>query len=155
VGFTELGEQLAPYDLERLARRLADAAREAASTPVRFVKSVGDAVMLVSPEPMPLLLAMLNLVELAPANDLPPLRIGVASGSAVTRAGDWFGSPVNLASRVTAAARPGTVLVADSTRALIDDDPAPVQWSSAGAHRLKGVSGRVSLFRVRRVSTVE
>lgn len=155
VGFTELGEQLAPYDLERLARRLTDAAREVTSTPVRFVKSVGDAVMLVSPEPLPLLLAMLNLVELAPAYDVPPLRIGVASGSAVTRAGDWFGSPVNLASRVTAAARPGTVLVADSTRALIDDDPAPVQWSSAGAHRLKGVSGSISLFRVRRVSTVE
>jgi adenylate cyclase len=151
VGFTELGEQLSPYDLELLARRLADAAREAARTPVRFVKSVGDAVMLVSPEPTPLVLAMLNLAEIASANDLPPLRIGVASGSAVTRAGDWFGSPVNLASRVSAAAQPGTVFVADSTRALIDDD-ADVQWSSAGAHRLKGVRGKVSLFRVRRAS---
>ena len=35
------------------------------------------------------------------------LRIGIASGCAVSRAGDWFGSPVNVASRVTAAARPG------------------------------------------------
>ena len=39
--------------------------------------------------------------------------IGVASGYAVSRAGDWFGSPVNVASRVTAAASPGTALVAE------------------------------------------
>ncbi len=154
VGFTELGEKLPPYELERLARRLADAARGAASTPVRFVKSVGDAVMLVSPQPTPLVKTMLNLTETAPANDLPPLRIGVASGSAVTRAGDWFGSPVNLASRVSAAARPGTVLVADSTRAIMDDD-ADLRWSSAGARRLKGVSSKVNLFRVRRASTAD
>ncbi len=152
VGFTELGEQLSPYDLERLARRLADAARTAACTPVRFVKSVGDAVMLVSPEPTPLMMAALNLAEAALANDLPPLRIGVASGSAVTRAGDWFGSPVNLASRVTAAARPGTVLVAESTRAIVEDT-ADVQWSAVGSRRLKGVSTKVNLFRARRAGT--
>lgn len=47
---------------------------------------------------------------------------------------------------MSAAAQPGTVFVADSTRALIDDD-ADVLWSSARAHRLKGVSGKASLFR--------
>ncbi|MCP9271209.1 adenylate/guanylate cyclase domain-containing protein [Mycolicibacterium arenosum] len=154
VGFTELGEQLSPYDLERLARRLADTARTATCTPVRFVKSVGDAVMLVSPEPTPLLTAVLDLAEAASADDLPPLRIGVASGSAVTRAGDWFGSPVNLASRVTAVARPGTVLVAESTQAIVEDT-AGIQWSAVGSRRLKGVSNKVNLFRARRASTHE
>lgn len=41
------------------------------------------------------------------------LRAGVASGMVVSRAGDWFGSPVNMTSRVTGAARPGSVLVAE------------------------------------------
>ena len=111
VGLTELGEKLQPDDLERLANRLATAARDAANPPVRFVKSIGDAVMLVSSQPTPLVTTMLDLVDSASANDLPSLRIGVASGSAVSRAGDWFGNPVNLASRVSAAARPGAVLV--------------------------------------------
>lgn len=154
VGLTELGEKLQPDDLERLANRLATAARDAANPPVRFVKSIGDAVMLVSSQPTPLVTTMLDLVDSASANDLPSLRIGVASGSAVSRAGDWFGNPVNLASRVSAAARPGAVLVADSTRAIVDDD-AGLRWSSAGAYRLKGVSSKVNLSRVRRAQAAE
>lgn len=67
--------------------------------------------MLVSSRPTPLVTTMLDLIDSASANDLHPLRIGVASGSAVSRAGDWFGNPVDLASRVSAAARPGAVLV--------------------------------------------
>jgi adenylate cyclase len=80
---------------------------------------------------------------------LPLLRIGLASGCAVTRAGDWFGSPVNLASRVTGAARPGSVLVAESTRDAVAN-AGGFDWSSAGTRRLKGVSGEVKLFRVAR-----
>ena len=98
---------------------------------------------------LPLVGAVLDLADAAVANDLPPLRIGVASGCAVTRAGDWFGSPVNVASRVTAAARPGTVLIAESTRDAIANSGG-YEWSSIGARRLKGVSGEVKLFRVGR-----
>ncbi|HZQ32122.1 MAG TPA: adenylate/guanylate cyclase domain-containing protein, partial [Mycobacterium sp.] len=109
----------------------------------------GDAAMLASGNAEPLLHALLELADTASANSLPPLRIGVASGSAVTRAGDWFGSPVNLASRVTAAARPGTILVAESTRDTVGDVPG-VEWTSAGARRLKGVSAEVKMFRISR-----
>ncbi len=113
VGFTRLGETVPPEELEQLANRLADAAREVTVPPVRFVKTIGDAVMLVSTETSALLDAMLSLVEVTDADEeLPQLRVGLAYGPAVSRAGDWFGSPVNLASRVTSAARPGSVLVA-------------------------------------------
>ena len=111
------------------------------------VKTIGDAVMLVSFDPVPLLEAVLDLVDAAAASDLPRLRIGVASGCAVSRAGDWFGRPVNVASRVTAAARPGTVLVAESARDEVAN-AAGFDWSSAGARRLKGVKGEVKLFRL-------
>ena len=80
--------------------------------------------------------------------DLPPLRVGLAAGSAVRRAGDWFGSPVNLASRVTAVARPGTVLVAESAHDLIGDSDG-FNWSFAGARHVKGIKGEVKLFRAR------
>ena len=79
------------------------------------------------------------------------MRVGLATGSAVRRAGDWFGSPVNLASRVTGAARPGTVLVAESVRTAIGDGADDrFIWSFAGARHLKGVKGEVKLFRGRR-----
>lgn len=149
VGFTRLGEAVPPEDLERLASNLADLARDVTVPPVRFIKTIGDAVMLMCPEPAPVLEAVLDLVAAADKEELPQLRVGVASGLAVSRAGDWFGSPVNVASRVTGAARPGSVLVAESTRELIGD-AGEFSWSFAGARHLKGVKGETKLFRARR-----
>ena len=151
VGFTKLGEALPPEELEHVASTLADLAHDVVSAPVRFVKSIGDAVMLVCIEPAPLLAAILDLADAAVANDLPSLRIGLASGCAVSRAGDWYGSPVNVASRVTGAARPGTALVDGATRDAVGNAKG-FDWSPVGARRLKGVSGEVKLFGVRRAS---
>jgi len=152
AGFTRLGEALPAEELEHVASRLAELAHDVAFSPVRFVKSIGDAVMLVSFDSAPLLAAMLDLADAAAANDLPRLRIGLASGCAVTRAGDWFGSPVNIASRVTGAARPGTLLVAESARDAVAN-AGGFDWSPAGTRRLKGVSGEVKLFRVTRADS--
>lgn len=150
VGFTRLGETVPPEELEQLSQRLADLARDVAVPPVRFVKTIGDAVMFVCPEPAPLLDAVLKLVETTDSDgEFLRLRAGVASGMAVSRAGDWFGSPVNAASRVTAVARPGAVLVAESTREPLGD-AAGFSWSFAGARHLKGIKGEVKLFRARR-----
>jgi adenylate cyclase len=155
VGFTRLGEELPAEELGQLANRLADLARDVAVPPVRFIKTIGDAVMFVCTHPAPLLDAVLKLVEITDSdNDFPRLRAGIASGSAVSRAGDWFGSPVNLASRVTAVARPGTVLAAESAQEELGDG-AGFSWSFAGARHLKGIKGEVKLYRARRGEGVD
>ena len=153
VGFTRLGEMVAPEDLERLAHQLTDLARDVAEPPVRYVKSIGDEVMLVSTDPAAMLDAVLALVDATEAvEDFPRLRVGVASGQAVSRAGDWFGGAVNLASRVTSASRPGAVLVAESAKDAVDSavGEARFTWSFAGSKRLKNIKDDVKLFRVRR-----
>jgi adenylate cyclase len=146
VGFTQLGEALPPEELSEVATRLANLTRDVVTEPVHFVKTIGDAVMLVSPDPQHLLAAVLELMEVAAVEEFPRLRAGVASGLAVTRGGDWYGSPVNLASRVTGAAPPGTVLVAETARAAIGD-VAGIVWSSGRAQHLRGVQDEVRLFR--------
>jgi adenylate cyclase len=73
----------------------------------------------------------------------------MASGPALSRAGDWFGRPVNIASRITAIARPGSVL---ATREVRDVAGEAYRWSSAGARSLKGVDGPVRLYRARRAA---
>ncbi|MDQ3741324.1 MAG: adenylate/guanylate cyclase domain-containing protein [Actinomycetota bacterium] len=143
VGFTRFGETVEPSELTGAGRRLTDAAVEAARPPVRLVKMIGDAAMLVSPEPAPLLKAALSL---ASSEAGLPVRVGVASGVAITQAGDWLGAPVNLASRVTGAARAGTVL---ATRSVRDAAREGFAWSSAGTRRLKGIREPVRLYRVR------
>jgi adenylate cyclase len=153
VGFTKLGEVVSAEELGQLAGRLADLARDLTAPPVRFIKTIGDAVMLVCPEPAPLLDTVLKLVEMVDTDDaFPRLRAGVAAGMAVSRAGDWFGSPVNLASRVTGVARPGTVLVAESVKEALsaNGDDAGIDWSYVGGRRLKGIKGESKLYRVRR-----
>ena len=150
VGFTKIGEVVSAEELGQLANRLADLARDFTVPPVRFIKTIGDAVMFVCPEPTPLLDVVLKLVETVDGdNDFPRLRAGVASGMAVSRAGDWFGRPVNVASRVTGVARPGTVLVADSVWEAVGES-GEFQGSFASARRLKGIKSDVKLFRVRR-----
>jgi adenylate cyclase len=151
VGFTRLGEELAPEELGRLAVRLEGLAAAVAEAPVRLVKTIGDAAMLSSLEPEPLLDAALSLLEAADAqgDDFPQLRAGVALGPALSRAGDWFGRPVNLASRITAVARPGSVLAEREVREAAGD---AYRWSYAGERRLRGIRGALPLFRARRLS---
>ncbi|MDR3661974.1 MAG: adenylate cyclase regulatory domain-containing protein [Mycobacterium sp.] len=149
VGFTRLGEILPPEELSLVAGRLADLARELVAVPVQFVKTIGDAVMLVCADPLKLLTTVLNLVEAAAAEDFPRLRVGVAFGPAVSRSGDWYGSPVNLASRVTSAAPAGTVWVADAVRSAIGD-AADIDWSTVGARHFKGIRAEVVVHSARR-----
>lgn len=150
VGFTRLGEEVPPEELEQLAERLAGVARSVVVPPVRFIKTIGDAVMFVSPDTAAMLEVLLRLIDAAAADEaLPRLRVGVAYGAAVSRAGDWFGSPVNTASRVTSVARPGAVLVSEAAREQVGENPL-FRWSFAGPKRLRGIQAEVKLFRVRR-----
>jgi adenylate cyclase len=151
VGFTRLGELVPPEDLSSLAVRLEAITSDVMQAPVKLVKTIGDAVMLASPEPQPLLEAGLSLLDAADAEgeDFPQLRVGTALGSALSRAGDWFGRPVNLASRITQIARPGSLLAEREVRESVPD---AFRWSYAGERRLRGVGGPVPLFRARRLA---
>ncbi|CAA9493915.1 MAG: Adenylate cyclase [uncultured Solirubrobacterales bacterium] len=147
VGYTQLGERGPIEDVLGVAGRLAAAAAEVAHPPVRLIKTIGDAAMLVSADPEALLEAAGSLLAAIEADErLPPARVGLAYGTALTRGGDWFGRTVNLASRLTSAAAPGTVLATREIR-----DAAAGRWSPAGAKALKGIEGEVELFELDRV----
>jgi len=148
VDFTKLGESVAPAELGAVADRLEELAGDVAESPVRLIKTIGDAVMLQSSDTDELLAAALAIVDAADAEGegFPQLCAGLARGEALSRAGDWFGRPVNLASRITGIARPGTVLVAGEVKDAVQRD---FRFSFAGGRRIKGVDGEVKLFRAR------
>jgi adenylate cyclase len=154
AGFTRLGEQVAASELGSIAGRLTAMATDVAVPPVRLVKMIGDAAMLVSTEPRAALEAVLDLVDAADAQgeEFPQLRAGIACGGALARAGDWFGRPVNLASRLTDRARPGSVVVTSEFKDAVGEDG--YSWSQLpGRRRLKGISGEIDLYRVRRAGS--
>jgi adenylate cyclase len=147
VGFTRLGGRIPADELGGIAGRLSLLAADVAVPPVRLIKTIGDAAMLVSRDAPALVEAALDLVEAAAAEEqLPSLRAGLAAGPALNRGGDWYGHPVNLASRVTGVARPDSVLVTEDVREAAGDR---FKWSYAGRPRLKGVTETVALHRAR------
>ena len=149
VGFTRIGEDAAPDDVGAIVRRFERAVSDAVEPPVRLVKTIGDAAMLVSPEPAPVVDAVLRLVERS-HEETPLLRGGIACGEGLPRAGDWYGRPVNLASRLTAFARRGSVVTSKEVRESAGDG---YSWSAAGSKKFKGVRGTVEVFRVRPAET--
>lgn len=149
VGFTQLGERLPAEMLGEVADELAALATEVVEQPVRVLKTIGDAVMMISAEPAALVDTALTLVDEAEAKGLPPLRAAVAYGTAVSRGGDWFGRPINLASRMLSAAGKKQVIVPGSVRELL-----PVgryRCAPVGKHVFRGVEGPQRLYSVERV----
>jgi adenylate cyclase len=90
----------------------------------QVVKTIGDEVLYQLVDPLEAGLLALELTERAEADEqFPEVRVGSAFGPVLARLGDVFGPTVNIASRLTSLARPGTVLVdAELARVLRDDE---------------------------------
>ena len=83
-------------------------------------------------------------------DEFPRLRAGIAHGSVHVQAGDYYGRPVNLASRLTAIAKPGSVLLDAAAKEAAGEG---FDYSYAGEKRLKGFDSRTKLYRARRRRT--
>jgi len=149
VAFTGLGERLPAEAVGGIAGRLGELASDCATPPVRLVKTIGDAAMLASPEPVPLVESVLDLVAAAEraGEEFPQLHGGAAFGPALSRSGDWYGRPVNVASRIADIAEPGTVAV---TQEVCEAAGDICTWVSVGTRELKGVEGAIEVFRADR-----
>jgi adenylate cyclase len=147
VDFTRIGEHADTARISNVVARLGDLAGEVAAPPVRLVKLIGDAAMLVSTDADALIDATLTLVVAVDRErDLPALRAGAAFGDALNQGGDWYGRPVNLASRITALAPAGGVI---ATAALRERVAVARGWEPIAAAKLKGIADSGILYRIR------
>jgi class 3 adenylate cyclase len=80
------------------------------------VKTIGDAMMLRCDEAdAGIRLGLGIVISLEAVPGFPPVRVGMDTGPAVHREGDWYGATVNVAARLCAAAGGGQVLVSEAT----------------------------------------
>jgi adenylate cyclase len=146
VGYTRLGEAGSTEDVGRVAHRFANMAAEIAKPPVRLIKLIGDAAMLVCYETAPLLDATAKFVATVNEQEgFPALRAGVARGGAFRHAGDWYGRPVNLASRITGVAPPQTVI---GTQAVCQQAGPGFRCEPWKQVTLKGIDDPVALYKI-------
>jgi adenylate cyclase len=115
VSFTQLVRRLSERELARMVQRFEALASDVVTAHGgRVVKTVGDEVLFVVIGAAPAAAIALDLVQAMAEDDvLPDVRVGMATGRVISRMGDVFGTTVNRASRLTAVARPRTVLVDD------------------------------------------
>jgi adenylate cyclase len=150
VGYTPLTEGLAPDELAGFVERFETQANEIVATGGgRVVKHIGDEVMFVVVEPVAGCEIALRLVEAFGAAGGVEPHAGVDFGAVIARGGDYYGSVVNLASRMASLAVPGEVLVTERLRAAAGSDAA-LEFEPAGRRQLKGFRHPVPLWSVGR-----
>lgn len=111
AGFTALTDTHGDSDAADLIDRFVGFARAALDEGDLLVKSMGDAVMLASPEPAAGIgLVQRLVVACTAASEFPQPRAGLHHGSAVQRGDDFIGTAVNLAARVAGQAAGAQVL---------------------------------------------
>jgi adenylate cyclase len=125
AGYTSLSRQLEVPELSAVLEEFESlTAGLVAEQHGRIVKTIGDEVLFVSASPAGAAEIALRLQERTTASELlPPVRIGLALGTVLSRFGDVYGPVVNIASRLTGLARPATVLIDEQLAAALADDP--------------------------------
>jgi class 3 adenylate cyclase len=118
VGFTALTAERGDGDAADVALRFYRRVRALlARHDAEEIKTIGDAMMLRCEDPRTGVELGVRLSEdICGSPDLPPVRVGVHTGSAVPREGDWYGNAVNVAARLCSVAGGGEVLISEEVR---------------------------------------
>jgi adenylate cyclase len=150
VGFTALAQQVSDQELAEVVDQFETLAYDVVvAGGGRVLKMIGDEVMFLVEDPFAAAEIALGLSDASrEATDLSDVRVGLAVGPVLEREGDAYGATVNLASRITAIAYPGTVVVSSELRQLLEEDEA-YAFRNMRPRFLKGI-GRVGLSVLRR-----
>ncbi len=140
-----MGDRMAVDVLERFSQLVREAVRRHEG---RVVKQIGDAFMLVFPQPQPAVLCAVEIEKRTAAEpQFPAVRSGVHWGQVLYREGDYVGTSVNVAARLVAEAQRHQVLVTAAVRkaaAVVPD----VTFVPLRTRRLKGLADELELFEV-------
>lgn len=148
--FTSLAEAMGDVKAAEVLTRFSNLVREAASGwEGRVVKQIGDAFMLVFPDPRSAVACALEMeARTRTERQFPAARSGVHWGPVLYRDGDYLGSNVNIASRVAAEAERHQVVVTTPVRKEAKG-LADVEFVRLGKRRLKGLAEDLDLFEAR------
>jgi adenylate cyclase len=145
TGFTRYTEEEGDLEALDVIENFVGAVEETLPPEATLVKTIGDEVMVVSPDPGSLTEWAVDLLSRLPERPQP--RVGIHYAQAVYRDGDYFGTHVNLAHRVVGRALAGEVLVTDTVAEALRE--RPLACEAIGDVTLKGFPEPTPLFVVR------
>jgi adenylate cyclase len=144
AGYTRLTEEEGELEAVDAVERFVEAVETTLPDDARVIKTIGDAVMIVSSDAGTLVDWAVGFQQLYASPALP--RIGIHSGHALYRDGDYFGRDVNIASRVAARSAGGEVLV---TRSVVERAGSHLEFERIAGVRLKGFTESTEVFLAR------
>jgi adenylate cyclase len=148
AGYTKLTEEQGEAQAVSAVERFVETVEQTLPIDARVIKTLGDEVMVVGADAGALTVWAVGLGAQLPAGSPPP-RIGIHSGAALYRDGDYYGREVNRAARVVARASGGEVLV---TRPVVDAASRQdgLEFELIGEVVLKGFNEPTELFHASR-----
>jgi adenylate cyclase len=146
TGFTRFTEEEGDIEALDVVENFVETVEATMPREATIVKTIGDEVMVVSPDAAAL--TEWAVAFLGRFDRRPQPRVGIHSGDAVYRDGDYFGNSVNLAHRITGRALAGEVLVTDRVAAMLEARPG-LRLEPIGEVSLKGFPVPTALFAVR------
>jgi adenylate cyclase len=148
AGYTALTEAHGDDGAADVALRFFELATSELRGDARIIKTIGDAVMVVTSDAHHALeigLALLRAVEGEP--QFPGVRVGLHYGPLVERNGDIFGATVNVAARLTAHAHVGQLLTSAAIASRVEHH-THLTTVSLGATLLKNVTEPVEVYSI-------
>jgi len=151
AGFTALTEAMGDEEGTDLVGGFCAAVRDLLpGHAAEEVKAIGDALMLRGDDAAQAVRLGLRVVnEIGGQHFFPTVRVGMHTGPAVERDGDWFGTTVNVAARVSGVAAGGEVLLTAETRDAAGT-PRDVEFREHGRQSLRNVAEPMVLYAARR-----
>ncbi len=146
TGFTRYTEEEGDLEAVDVVENFVETVEVTLPPEATIVKTIGDEVMVVSPDAASLTEWAVGLLAHFPVRPQP--RVGVHFAHAVYRDGDYFGTHVNLAHRVVSRAQAGEVLVTDRVVEAIEERET-LAYEPIGEVGLKGFPTPTPLFLVR------
>ncbi len=146
TGFTRYTEEEGDLEALDVVDRFVVTVETTLPPEATLVKTIGDEVMVVSPDAASLTEWAVGFLTRFPQRPQP--RVGIHCGEAVYRDGDYFGTGVNLTHRVVDRAQAGEVLATDRVIATIEGREDLVS-EPIGEVKLKGFPAPTPLFIVR------
>ncbi|HEU4906200.1 MAG TPA: adenylate/guanylate cyclase domain-containing protein [Solirubrobacterales bacterium] len=147
-GFTRYTEEEGDLEALDVVENFVETVEATLPPEATVVKTIGDEVMVVSPDPASLTEWAVGLLDRFPERPRP--RVGIHHANAVYRDGDYFGTDVNLAHRVADRAQAGEILVTDAVTGSLHD--RGLTCSPIGEVNLKGFPAPTPLYVVRRAA---
>ncbi|GAA2718038.1 adenylate/guanylate cyclase domain-containing protein [Actinocorallia aurantiaca] len=125
VSFTAMSRELSELELGRVVERFEETAADiVAAHGARLVKTLGDEVLYAAADArVGVEIGMAISEAVREETEVPDVRVGMAYGPVLPLMGDIFGTTVNMASRLTSLARPGTLVADPALAAELEGDP--------------------------------